>query len=62
MNLSFTYAKYFYSNSYYGRPMASADYATGEGRGCSLFGWMTFGLVGGRTTFASNLGSTISAG
>ena len=62
MNLSFTYAKYFYSKYYCGRPVASADGATGEGRGCSLSGWMTFGLVGGGMTFASDPGSTPSVG
>ena len=30
MNLSFTYAKYFYSNFYYGCPTASATGSTGE--------------------------------
>ena len=62
MNVYFTCAKYFYSNFYCDRPMASADDATDKGRGCLLPGWMTLGLVGGGATFASDLGSTPSMG
>ena len=60
MNLSFTCANYFYSKYYYGRPVASADGATGEGRGCSLSGWMMFSSVGGGAMFTFDPGSTPS--
>ena len=62
MNLSFTCANYFYSKYYRGLPVASADGAIGEGRGCLLSGWTTLGSVGGEVTFASDLGSTPSVG
>ena len=62
MNLSFTYADYFYSKFYRGRPMASADGVTDEDKGCSLSDGATFSLVGGRTTLASDPASTPSAG
>ena len=61
-NLFFTYAKYFYSNFYCGRPAASADGATGEDKSCSLSDGATFGSVGGGMTFTSDLDSTPSAG
>ena len=38
MNLTLTFAGYFYSKFYCNRPAASVDGATGEGRGCSLSG------------------------
>ena len=62
MNLSFSYAKYFYSNFYYGRPVASADGSTGEDGGCSVSYGTTFGSIRGGVTFTSNLGSTPSIG
>ena len=61
MSLSFTHANYFYSKFYYGRPAASTDGATGEGRGCLPIGWMTLGADGGGAMFASDPGSTPSA-
>ena len=60
MNLSFTYAKYFYSNFYFGRSTTSADGVTGKDKGCSLSFGATFGSVGGWTTFASDPVSTPS--
>ena len=60
MNLSYTYAKYFYSKFYYARPVASADGATDEDKGCSLYDGAMFGLVGGGTTLASDPASTPS--
>ena len=62
MNLSFTYANYFYSKYYCGRPTASADGVTDEDKGCSLSDGATFGSVGGRTTLASDPASTPSTG
>ena len=62
MNLSFTYAKYFYSNSYCGHLAASADGVTGEDKGCSPSDGETFNSVGGGATFISDLGSTASVG
>ena len=62
MNLTFMFSDYFYSKYYYGRPVTSADGATGEDKGCSLFDGAMVGSVGGGTTFASDLGSTLSAG
>ena len=62
MNLSFICANYFYSKYYSGHLVASTDGSTGEGRGCSLSGWMTFGSVEGMVTFASDSGSTPSTG
>ena len=62
MNLSFTYADYFYSKFYYGRPAASADGTTDEDKGCSFSDGATFGSVGGGMTLASDLASTPSAG
>ena len=62
MNLSFTYANYFYSKFYCGSPVASADGATYEDKGCSFSDGVTFGSVGGRTTPASNPASTPSVG
>ena len=62
MNLTFTFANYFYSKYYYGRLAASADDATDEDKGCSLSDRATFGSVGGGTTFTSNQASTPSIG
>ena len=62
MNLSFTYANYFYSKYYYGRPMASVDGTTDEDKGCSLFDGATFGSVGGGMTLTSDPASTTSIG
>ena len=62
MNLSFTYADYFYSKFYCGRPTTSADGATDEDKGCSLSDGATFGLVGGGTTLSFDLASTTSTG
>ena len=62
MNLSFTYANYFYSKFYCGRPAASADVTVDEDKGCSLSDGMTFGSVGGGTTLISDPVSTPSAG
>ena len=62
MNLTFTFANYFYSKYYYGRLAASADDATDEDKGCSLSDRATFGSVGGRTTLASDPVSTPSIG
>ena len=62
MNLSFTYAKYFYSNFYCGRPAASANGATGEDKGCSPSDGETFDLFRGGTTSASDPSSTPSIG
>ena len=56
MNLSFTYANYFYSKFYYGRPAASAD------KGCSLSDGAMFGSVRGRMMLTSDLASTPSIG
>ena len=62
MNLSFTYTNCFYSKFYCSLPVALADGTVDEDKGCSLFNGMTFGSVGGGTTFASDLGSTPPAG
>ena len=62
MNLSFTYAKYFYSNFYCGGSAASATGSTGEDEGCSVSDGTTFGSVRGRAMFASDPGSTPSTG
>ena len=62
MNLTFTYANYFYSKFYYGRPMASADSVTDEVKGCLLSNGATFGLVRGGKTLASDPASTPSIG
>ena len=62
MNLSFTYANYFYSKYFCGRLAASADGVTDEDKACSLSDGVTFGSVGGGTTFASDLASTPSVG
>ena len=62
MNLSFTYADYFYSKYYCGRPMASPDGATDEDKGCSLYDGATFGSVRGRTTLTSDPATTPSIG
>ena len=62
MNLSFTYADYFYSKYYCGHPVASADSANDEDKGCSLSDEAMFGSVGGRTTLASDPTSTPSIG
>jgi len=59
-NLSFTYADYFYSKFYYGRPAASANGATDEDKGCSLSDGATFGSVGGGTMLAFDPASTPS--
>ena len=61
-NLSFTFADCFYPKFYYGRPVASADGATDEDKGCSLSDGAMFGLVGGGTTLASDPASTPSVG
>ena len=61
-NLTFTFANYFYSKFYYGRPTTSADGTTDKDKGCSLSDGATFGLVGGGTTLASDLASTPSIG
>ena len=53
---------YLYFTSYYGCPVASVVGATGEGTGCSLPGWTTFGSIGGKATFISDLGSMPSIG
>ena len=45
MNLSFTYADYFYSKFYYGCPVASADGVIDEDKGCSLSDGATFGSI-----------------
>ena len=60
MNLSFTYADYFYSKFYYGRPVASADGAVDKDKGCSLADGTTFGLIRGGTTLAPDPVSTPS--
>ena len=62
MNLSFTYADYFYSKFYYGHPAASADGATDEDKGCSLSNGAMFGSIRGGTMLASDLASTPSVG
>ena len=62
MNLSFTYANYFYSKYYCGCPAASADGAIDEDKGCSLSDGATFGLIRARTTLASDPASTPSTG
>ena len=61
-NLTFTFADYFYSKFYYSRPVASADGATDEDKGCSLSDGAVFGLVGGGTMLASDSASTRSVG
>ena len=61
-NLSFTYADYFYSKYYCGRPTALADGVTNEDRGCSLSDGAMFGSVGGGATLASDPTSTPSTG
>ena len=61
-NLSFTYADYFYSKYYCGRPTALADGVTNEDRGCSLSDASAFGSIRGGTTLTSNLASTPSVG
>ena len=58
MNITFTFANYFYC----GHPAASADGATDEDKGYSLSDRAMFGSVGGRTTLAFNLATTPSAG
>ena len=62
MNLTFTYANYFYSKFCYGRPAASADGATNEDKGCLLSNGAMSSSVGGGTTLASDLASTPSIG
>ena len=62
MNLSFTYADYFYSKFYYGRPVASADGAVDKDKGCSLADGMTFGSVGDGTMLVFNPISTPCVG
>ena len=63
MTLSFTFAKDFYSEDFYcGSPATSAIGSTGEGRACSLSGWMTFVSVRGGAMFASDLSSSPSMG
>ena len=61
-NLSLTYANYFYSKYYCGRPVALADGATDEDKGCSLSDGATFGSIGGGTTLISDLTTTPSVG
>ena len=61
-NLAFTYAKYFYSKFYCGCSASLTIGSTGEDEGCSVSDGTMFGSVGGRTTFASDLGSTPSVG
>ena len=62
MNLSFTYAKYFYSNFYCGCSAASAIGSTGEDEGCSVSDRTMFGSVRDEATFASDPSSTPSVG
>ena len=62
MNISFTYAKYFYSNFYCGCLTASADGATEEDKGCSPSDGATLSSVEGGAMFASDLDSTPSVG
>ena len=62
MNLSFTYANYFYYKFYYGCLAASTDGLVDKDKGCSPSNRTTFGLVGGRTTLATDPVSTPSAG
>ena len=62
MNLSFTYADYFYSKYYRGHPTASADSANDEDKGCSLSDGAMFGSVRGRMMLTSDLASTPSIG
>ena len=62
MNLSFTYADYFNSKFYYGRPMTLADGMVDKDKGCSLANRTTFGSVRGGTMLVSNLVSTPSIG
>ena len=57
-NISLIYVDYFYSKYYCGRLAASADGATDEDKGCSLFNGATFRSVGGETTLASDPSST----
>ena len=60
MNLSLTFADYFYSKYYCGRPVALADGVIDEDKGCSLSDGATLGSVGGGTMLASNPASTPS--
>ena len=62
MNLTITFADYFYSKCYYGRSVALANGMIDEDKGCSLSDRTTFGSVGGGTTLASDPVSTPSAG
>ena len=57
MNPSFRYAKYFYFTYYCGCPTTLTAGVTYEGKGCSFSGMVALGSVGGRATFASDLGS-----
>ena len=61
-NLNFTFPNYFCPKFYYGRPVASADGATDEDKGCSLSDGVTFGSIGGGMTLASDPASTPSTG
>ena len=60
MNLSFTYANYFYSKFYCGRPAALADDTIDKDKGCLLSNETTFGSVGGGTMLAFDPASTPS--
>ena len=62
MNLSFTYADYFYSKFYYGHPTASADGLVDEDKGCLPSDGTMFGSVGGGTALTLDLVSTPSTG
>ena len=53
---------YVYFIGYWGYPAASAVGATGEGTGCSLLDWTTFGSVEGGTMSTSDPGSAQSVG
>ena len=61
MNLSLTHID-SYSKLYCDRPTASTGGTVDEDKGCSLSARTTFGLVGGRTTLASDPVSTPSVG
>ena len=62
MNLTSTFADYFYSKFYCGRPAALADGATDEDKGCLLSDGAMFGSVRGRMMLTSDLASTPSIG
>ena len=62
MNLTFTYAHYFYSQFYCGHLAASANDTTNKDKGCSLFDGARFGSIGGGTMLAFDSASTPSVG